>query len=250
MKLNTFIPGLIVWLFFAAAGLAAAQTRLVQEGAVLSRAGGTRLAGVEVQNMRTRAMVASNGLGLFSISSLSGDTIELRALGYVQQRVVVTDFKDMVIRLQPNTQLEQVTVTERSLYKELEEVKQGYRKNGVFYGGKPPLLSYIFQPITALTETFGRKGRHARKFGNYAERELAYQEVGSRFSVYLIKNTVAISNEDLPVFRAEYMPTPEQISRWGEYDLMAYIVNSYKDFLSKKGKGDGVEGLKLPPGTK
>lgn len=211
-----------------------AQSIKPQQGAVLKRGGGVRISGAVVQNKRSNFSVSTNQFGFFSILAAPGDTIEVLATGYTPQIIVVSDFKDALIYLIPITELSEVIVKGKSLENELKEVQDGYRSKGVYYNGKPPLLASVFHPLTAINELFGKNAKRARRFSEYAERELEYQEVSRRFNDLVIKNAVPITPEELPEFRAEYMPGLEQIRRWNDYDLVVYIKTSFQDFKKSR----------------
>lgn len=218
---------------------AGAQSIKAQQGAVLKRGSYLRISGASIKNIRSNFSVSTNDLGIFTILSSPGDTLEVSAMGYMTQRIGVSDFQDVIVQLQEITQLQEVVVTGKSLESELNDIRNSYRGKGSYYGGKPPLLSYIFNPLSALGERFGKTGKRARRFNNFAAQELEYQEIVSRFNDLSIKRAVpAITQEELVDFRADYTPTVEQIRQWNEYDLVVYIRKSYKSFLANKGHAE------------
>ncbi|PWG82706.1 hypothetical protein DDR33_02305 [Pararcticibacter amylolyticus] len=210
------------------------QSVRTQQGAVLKRGGGVRISGAVIQNKRSMVSVTTNQLGFFSIVSTAGDTLSVSAVGYTPQTFVASDFKDAIIYLIPVTQLDEVIVQGKSLEGELKGIQDAYRGKGVYYNGRPPLLAAIFSPLTAINELFGKNAKRARRFQNYASQELDYQEITRRFNDLTIRNAVpSITNEELPVFRGDYLPTVDQIRTWNDYDLMIYIKKSFKEFREK-----------------
>ena len=61
----------------------------------------------------------------------------------------VTSSKDVITYLiRDANMLNEVTVFGQTKKQELDAIKRDYRNKGSFYGGKPPLLSFIFSPLT------------------------------------------------------------------------------------------------------
>lgn len=223
----------LITLFFS--GQAFTQTIKTQQGAVLKRGSNLRISGASVKNKRSEFSVATNEMGIFSILASRGDTLEVSAIGYMSYSLVVSDFRDEIVYLQEITRLEEVIVTGKSLESDLNEIREAYRSKGSYFGGKPPVLAYIFSPLSALGDRFGKTGKRARRFNEFANQELEYQEVARRFNDLSIKNAVPeIKQEELQDFRADYMPGVEQLRSWNEYDLVVYIRKSYKEFKAKE----------------
>jgi len=223
----------LLTLFFG--GQAFTQTIKTQQGAVLKRGSNLRISGASIKNKRSQFSVATNEMGIFSILASPGDTLEVSAMGYMSYPLIVSDFKDQIVYLQEITRLEEVVVTGKSLESDLNEIRDAYKSKGSYFGGKPPVLAYIFSPLSALGDRFGKTGKRARRFNEFANQELEYQEVARRFNDLSIKNAVPeIKQEELQDFRADYMPGVEQLRSWNEYDLVVYIRKSYKDFKAKE----------------
>lgn len=216
-------------------GQAFGQTVKAQQGAVLKRGSNLRISGASVKNKRSQFSVATNEMGIFSILASKGDTLEVSAIGYMSYPLIVSDFRDEIVYLQEITRLEEVVVTGKSLESDLNEIRDAYKSKGSYFGGKPPVLAYIFSPLSALGDRFGKTGKRARRFNDFANQELEYQEVARRFNDLSIKNAVPeIKQEELQDFRADYMPGVEQLRSWNEYDLVVYIRKSYKEFKAKE----------------
>ena len=210
--------------------------RIVKQGTVLKHGTSDRIPGAMVVNLTTRDRVFSNELGNFGLLAATGDTVEITKVGYISLKLAVSSSDDIVIRLSPNYVLDEVVVKGRSLRKELEEEQKSFRKKGVFYGGKPPLMLLIFKPLTFINESFGKNARQARRFGTFATRELEYHEVSMRFNDAVIKRTVKIEDKDLEDFKARYWPSLERVRAWSDYDAIIYIKKSHEDFLSKQNR--------------
>lgn len=238
MKLIT-VMGLFVGLFLSGYQ-GVAQSVKAKQGAVLKLGTGIRISGAVIKNKRNGFSVLSNQMGFFSILSAEGDTLEVSAPGYTTQSITVFDYRDAIVYLIPVTQLNEVVIQGKSLSEELNEVKEGYRSKGVYYNGKPPLLASVIHPLTAINELFGKNAKRARRFNDYAQREIEYQEVSRRFNDLTIKKTVPIPDAELADFKARYMPSLEDIQKWNDYDLVVYIKNAYNEYLESK-KHPGIQ---------
>lgn len=224
-KIVTFISLLILptWLF--------AQESGIVRGIVVEAGSSKRLGSVTITNKTTGRAAASGSLGTFELWASVGDSLVATLMGYQTATTEVKTLSDILIDMSPGSiLLDQVDVNRMSKEAELRDVMRGYRKQGVYFDGKPPALAYIFNPITSLYELFGRTPRNARRFGNYMERELAETEVDQKFSSRKIQELTGLSGDDLTNFMIWYRPSYEKAQFWGEYDITNYIVQSFKQF--------------------
>jgi len=206
-------------------------------GVVMSKGSTTRVALAEITNKRTGFTVGSNDLGIFQIKALVGDTLVTIKRGFSDQQQVVLSNRDMIIYLDMGNTLDQVNIRGQSKKMELDELKQDYRDKGSFYAGKPPLLSYIFAPLTALYELFGRTPKNAKRFGKYYNTELQQTTIDGFFNESLIQKNTELEGKDLENFMLNYRPDYSKSKNWTEYDAVKYIRDSYKqytDTLRKK----------------
>ena len=212
-------------------------------GIIVEAGTSKRLGSATVTNLVTGRSTVSNSLGTFEIGATVGDSIEVALMGYRAVRTDINTLSDILIDMRPATiMLDQAEVNRTSKEAELRDVMRGYRKQGVYFDGKPPALAYIFNPITSLYELFGKTPRNARRFNNYMQRELAETEVDKLFSRTRIQDLTGMDDDDVTNFMFWYRPSFEQSQYWGEYDITNYIMQSFKRFES-----DGrPEAPKLP----
>jgi len=211
---------------------ATAQKRSVK-GIIYEQGTPSRVGEVTVVNKATRLRVRTNFMGEFTIPATSGDTLYFSKEGYADFSLPLKSTKDVVIQLIRFKQLAEVTITAPTKKEELDEVMQGYRKKGSYYHGKPPVLAYIFKPLTALYELLGRTPRQAKRFYNYYETELEQSEIDRRFNRSFVKSITRLPETDLSNFMDQYRPQYRQLKSWNEYDLMNFIAVSLKDFNEK-----------------
>jgi len=179
----------------------------------------------------------SSNLGLFEIKASIGDTLLVIKREYSDMEVPVANNKDLVIYLAMGNTLREVRITGQSKKDELNDVKRDFRNKGSFYQGKPPLLSYIFSPLTAVYELFGRTPKNARRFGNYYNNELQQTQIDGFFNESLIRKHTGLEGKELENFMLNYRPDYEKAKNWTEYDAIKHIKDSYKtytDTLNKK----------------
>lgn len=220
-----------------------AQQSTVQ-GLVLEKSGVSRIASVSVINKNTGGRVMSNELGTFKIVASVGDTLVLSKAGYSDIIKPLLSMTDLILQMQRVIELDEVKVTGQSKKEELEEYKDQFRKKGSYYGGKPPLLAYVFQPVTALYELIGKTPNQARRFNLFYLKELEQTEIDRRFNTSTVGRVTGLTDADLKNFMVSYRPDYESLSRMDEYALINYIKRSLETF-NKSGRPKGL--LSLPP---
>ena len=62
------------------------------------------------------------------------------------------------------------------------------------------------------------------------QKELAETDVDRKFSRTRIEELTGLEGDDLTNFMIWYRPSFEKAQYWGEYDITAYIVQSFKKF--------------------
>jgi len=215
-------------------------------GIVVESGTSKRLGSATISNVSTGQSSASNSLGTFEIEATVGDSLEVSLMGYETAHAEVKTLSDILIDMRPGSiLLEQVDVNRMSKEAELRDAMRGYRKQGVYFDGKPPALAYIFNPITSLYELFGRTPRNARRFHNYMEKELAETDVDRKFSRTRIQELTGLTDDDLTNFMFWYRPSYEKSQYWGEYDITAYIMQSFEQF-DRDGRPAAPKLPKLP----
>jgi hypothetical protein len=204
---------------------AKAQSNIIK-GVVFEKGSSVRVPQARINNISHQLISQSDGLGLFMIKASVGDTLRIFKEGFADLSVIISSYQDLVIQLPKPIQLDEVTVIGQSKKQELDEIKKQYRNKGSYYGGKPPPLSYIFTPITALYELFGKTPGQAKRFNKYYSRELQQTEIDRRFNSFKIKTLTKYEGKDLQNFMDTYRPTYDQLSKWGDYDLINYVKKS------------------------
>ena len=217
---------------------ASAQEKGIIRGVVMEKGTANRIAAAQVFNKRTSAQVKSDDFGFFQIGALVGDTLMIYKQDYRDVSMAVATEKDLLVHLsRASHTLEQVNIYGQTKRQEMDEVKQEFRNKGSFYGGKPPVLSYVFTPLTAIYELFGRTPKNARRFGKYYATELEQTEVDAYFNESMIRKHTDLKDKELETFMLNYRPDYELVKKWTAYDAIKYIQDTSKKFkesLNKK----------------
>lgn len=199
-------------------------------GAVYERGTTNRIAGAQVINKRNGFRVNSSDFGLFQIKASVGDTLLVTKMNFSDAEVVVLAAKDMLIYLTGSQMLKEVNIKGQTKKQELDDMKREYRNKGSFYQGKPPFLSFLFKPLTAVYELFGRTPKNARRFGRFYETELQQTHIDGLFNEFLIQSNTDLKGKDLEQFMLDYRPEYEKSKNWAQYDAIKYIRDSYKKY--------------------
>ena len=221
------------FLLFLIAISASGQVNFVLKGLIFRTATSQRIAKVSIENKTADKLVYSDALGNFSINANIGDTLIFKKEGFSEQEKVIAVKQNLVIYLNAAQVLAEVVVKEQSKKLEQQEILDGYRSKGVFYNGNPPLLVYIFSPLTALNELIGKDANNAKRFGNYITRDNAESNVDTHFNPTIIRTAVKIKDNELAEFMYLHRPKPEQVVYWNYYDDLAYVRKVYQVYLKR-----------------
>ncbi len=209
-----------------------AQEEFKITGVIFEKATTIRIALAEITNKRNKYTVGSNDLGIFTIKGLIGDTLIIKKRNFTFLEVKILSTKDIITYLirDANT-LDEVTVFGKTKRQEMAAIQKDFKSKGSFYAGKPPLLSYIFSPLTALYELFGRTPKNARRFNNMYVTEMQLSHVDQFFNKSIIKDNTGLEGKELENFMINYRPDYIKSKNWTEYDGIKWINDSYKKYL-------------------
>jgi hypothetical protein len=233
MRLTYFRFITVVFVAFFGCTTAKAQQEFLMKGVVMESGTINRIALAEVTNKRNNFVVGSNDLGIFEIRALVGDTLVIVKRDFSDREVRVISTADLVVKLNRRT-LQTVNIYGESKKQEMNQIKQDFRDKGSFYAGKPPLLSYIFTPLTAIYELFGKTPKNARRFNKYYNTEVQQSEIDDFFNETLIQKQTDLRGKDLENFMLNYRPDYEIAKKWTEYDAIKYIRDNYQKFKAAK----------------
>lgn len=202
-------------------------------GLVLERGtNNSRIADVNVTNLRTNQQTRTSSMGVFTIEVSLGDSLSFSKTGYGPVKTVIHVFEDIILDMQPGLEIETVVVTRSTRESELRDALGDYRRKGVHNGGHNTVGTYLGSPATALYNLFGREPRNARRFEKYMNQEMDALKVDRIFNKKIVSEITGLEGDELQAFMEVYRPTLSVAENWGQYDLMLYITNSFKAWES------------------
>lgn len=234
MRLSLFIFLLIAMLHTPCAILYAQDFKL--NGVVFDKESRQRVALVEISNKQNKYSVGSNDMGLFTIKANVGDTLLIIKRGFNDQQVVVKSSSDLIVYLNRGITLNTVVINGETKKQALDAIRRDFKNKGSFYAGKPPFLSFLFAPLTAIYELVGRTPKNARRFNNYYVTEMQQTHIDAFFNKSIISSNTGLTGKALDNFMINYRPAYEQSKNWNTYDGLKWIKESYKKYSDTAGK--------------
>lgn len=217
-------------------------------GMVLERGtANVRIADATVVNLRTRQVTRTSPQGVFTIPVAVGDSLSVNKIGYGPIKTVINTLEDIILDMQAGLEIETVVVTRSTRESELRSHLRDYERQGIHNGGHNSLGTYLNSPATALYNLFGRTPRNARRFEQYMNQELEATKVDRVFNKTLVSSLTDLEGDELQSFMDIYRPSWSTLEKWGQYDLMLYITNSFKSW-DKNGrpKSERLPKLEIP----
>jgi hypothetical protein len=214
--------------------IAPAQTIFTVNGVISKKLTVERISQALVVNLRSRDLMMSDEIGWFSIKAAIGDTLLVSKADYTDQKIVIINSSDIPVYMQPVIKLAEVKIQGQTKKQELAEVMADYRKQGTFYNGKPPITSFLTNPLTGIYELFGATPGRARRFAANSKSELEYAEVRRRYTLTLVKRVTHAPDSAAKKFMAYYTPTFDDLKEWNDYELINHVKKSYEYYEINK----------------
>ena len=111
-----------------------------------------------------------------------------------------------------------------------------YKKQGTFYDGKPPITSFLTNPLTGIYELFGATPNRAKRFAADSKDEIQYAEIHRRYNVALVRRVTSASDTVAKQFMEFYTPSFEDLKGWNDYELIKQIKKSWEYFEASSDK--------------
>lgn len=216
-------------------------------GVVLQKGSQTRLADVNVLNIRTNKRALTNNFGVFIIEASIGDSLSFSKTGYGPVKTAIFTQEDILIEMQAGLSIETVVVSRMSKEAEMRDMLDDYRKKGVYNNGKNTVGTYLGSPATALYNLFGRDAKNAKRFAKLMDRELEESKVDRVFNKSSVAELTQLEGDELQSFMDLYRPNFRMVEHWGQYDFMNYVKTSF-DSWEKNGrpKSSRLPKLEIP----
>jgi len=230
---------------------AKAQQLPTLSGVILEKGTGTRLADVNVINLRTHKKTSTSVYGVFYIEASIGDSLYFSKTGYGALKTILFTMEDILLEMQPGLQIETVVVARRSREQEMNDILRDYGKKGIYNGGNNKVGTYLSSPATALYNLFGREAKNMKRFEKFMNREVEEIAVDKIFSKSAVSQATGLQGEELQNFMDMYRPSFDRAEKWGQYDLLDYISQSFKAW-DEQGRPapQKLPKLEIPPQNK
>lgn len=195
-------------------------------------------AGVTVLNKRTQNATASNEQGYYQLSAHKGDTLLLKALGFVPLLYVVSkDRMTVTHQLQSlPLELKTVNIIQYNYLRDSLRLREEFRRefdfrrprwNEVIVSAGPLIAVNINQLYKAVSF---RKNRKKEKFRRILLEKEKENLVEQKFNPSLVQRLTGLDGDSLAQFMLRYQPSYEFVKGISEYDLYVYIRQQYEKY--------------------
>lgn len=196
------------------------------------------LPAVSVLNKRDKTSTISDNKGVYMLPVRKGDTVLLKAIGYVPLLYIAGDKRVKVFhRLQRQPiELNTVNIRHYSFFKDSLAFRDEYRKD---FSARRPRWYEVYQGLSVNIHNLYsamsfKENRRKEKF----KRTLLTKEqdnfIDSRFSADVIIKITNLHGDSLTQFMETYRPTYTFIKNATEYDLYEFIKNNYLKYTGKQ----------------
>ena len=214
-----------------------AQQAITVRGVIFMKSSTQRVSQVLITDLNNKTVMMSDDLGMFSISTVIGDTLLVTKKDYTPLKVTVVDKNDLSLFLQPVVQLNQVTVKGQTKKQELNDVMKQYGRNGIFNDGKSlPFWEALNSPVTELYNLFAKGPADARRFAAFSKNELESTEVNKRYNKDLVKTVTRLPDDEVLKFMQFYTPSYQDVKEWNDYQLISAIKKNFVYYKRTKNR--------------
>lgn len=202
------------------------------------------VAGVTVLNKRTQNAITSNEQGYYQLSAHNGDTLLLKALGFIPLLYVVSKDRTTVthqLQSQP-LELKAVNIIQYNHLRDSLRLRQEFRRefdfhrprwNEVIVSAGPLIAVNINQLYKAVSFRKNRKKEKFRKILLDKEKENLVEQ---KFNSSLVQRLTGMDGDSLAQFMLRYQPSYEFVRAISDYDLYVYIRQQYDKYREQTEK--------------
>jgi hypothetical protein len=216
------------------------------KGVISKKVTNERIGQVFVKDLNTKTLILSDDVGWFSIKTRVGDTLLFSKDDYTPQKIMVLNNSDMPVYMQPVIKLDEVHIVGQTKRQEINQILGDYKKQGTYYNGKPPVLSFLSNPVGGLYELLGKTPNRARRFAQNAQAEIEQAEVSRHYNTIFVKQYTGLATDSLArKFMNYYTPSYKDIKAWTDYDLIKHTIRAYEYYKNSTEK-EKLERLNSP----
>ncbi|NLR65341.1 hypothetical protein HGH92_13565 [Chitinophaga varians] len=195
-------------------------------------------AGITVLNKRTQSAVISDEQGRYQLNARKGDTLLLKALGFVPLLYIVSKDRTSVthqLQSQP-LELKAINIIHYNYLRDSLRLRQEFRRefdfrrprwNEVIVSAGPLIAVNINQLYKAVSFNKNKKKEKFRKILLDKEKENLVEQ---KFNPSLVQRLTGMDGDSLSQFMLRYQPSYEFVKDISDYDLYVYIRQQYNEF--------------------
>lgn len=188
-------------------------------------------AGVTVLNKRTQSAAISDEQGHYQLPARKGDTLLLKALGFVPLLYIVSKDRTTVTHLLQSQPLElkAINIIHYNYLHDSLRLRQEFRRefdfrrprwNEVIVSAGPLIAININQLYKAVSFHKNKKKDKFRKILLDKEKENLIEQ---KFNPSLVQNLTGLDGDSLSRFMLRYQPSYDFVRDISDYDLYVYI---------------------------
>jgi len=214
---------LLILLLFAIT--ANAQQKL--SGRVFENKTHIHLAGVRIQNLRTKKFTETDDKGRFDIDAVLNDVIVFNNFGYEIDTLVLISLKPKEIFLEPKKHmLDEVNVTSQQV-QSFKKYDPDFHNQSVVY--QRDENGNLKGGIAIRIWSNKKEERQQAKAAQWEYTERNRLIIDTVFALRNLSKYLPLRGDELMAFRVRYMPTVPQYTSNG-FNLLRYIDSCYKNF--------------------
>lgn len=217
------------------------QAQTVLRGVVYKADDETKLTGVSIVNVTTKAAAVSRLDGSYTISAKEGDIVTFFSLGH-QTDTVTVEFEllrsgyDAYLVDNMKT-LSTVTVTSdysRDSLERREEYANIYNRQTKVTGGNTPEagVGIVLSPVSY----FSKDGREARRLKKRLKKQEEDYYIDHVFSEGWVSSLTGLKGDSLKLFMYMYRPSYKFARESDRSTLLLYVNDKYKEFTDPKNR--------------
>jgi hypothetical protein len=213
-------------------------------GHIVNRTDGKSIPYATVFNRTSKKGIVADSAGYFSIVLSNKDTLEIRHVGYrtllyVKPSNRNANYYEEVALSENLFELKEVTIYRKRQALQSIALNPEYDRRDpyqiyLFGAGKPRRRTPagISSPITAIYESFSRRGKNLRKLEALkANKELA-DLAAIRYNEYYVEGLTGLKGQDLEAFMGYCPMQANFIIAASDYELAAAVLNCYRRFMN------------------
>lgn len=200
----------------------------IMKGHVLENKTRIPLAGIKIENLRTRQTTETDTEGKFNISLALNDLLVLKSIVYQPDTILITDLKITEFFMEPlKTQLKEVNIHSEkpiNLGTVIDPRHHGQAldyqtdANSAYKGGLVLRLGYL------------KKGGRKQNSGEQQQKNEAIMlQIDHVFSPANLKKYLPLNPEELTAFKIRYIPSVKVYMN-NNFSLLTYLNSCYKEF--------------------